>query len=279
MQADWHNWLIGNEGGVRLACFLAVLGVCLLAERLWPRRPASGSGQRLWSNLGVVAINTLLLRLLIPVLAVGMALLAEQRQWGLFVWLDLPVWLEVLIAVLLLDMIIYWQHRLFHALPWLWRLHRMHHSDIHIDASTGLRFHPGEILLSMLIKLVAVAALGAAPLAVLIFEVLLNAGSLFNHSNLRLPVPLDHWLRRVIVTPDMHRVHHSWHRHEHDSNFGFSFPWWDRLFRSYRAQPEEGHLDMTIGLHDFRDAQRLDQLLLQPLQPATHEPTVRRRIT
>lgn len=278
MQGEWQEWLIGNEGAVRLGCFLGVLILCLTGERLWPKRAATGGLPRLISNFGVVIVDTLLLRILLPLLAIGMAILAAEKQWGLLHALKWPVWLEVTLAVLLLDMIIYWQHRLFHAVPMFWRLHRMHHSDTHIDASTGLRFHPLEILLSMLIKLTAVVALGAAPLGVLIFEVLLNAGSLFNHSNLRLPEAVDRWLRRLIVTPDMHRVHHSWHRREHDRNFGFSFPWWDRLFGSYRAQPDEGHAGMTIGLHHFRDAQRLDQLLLQPLHtPAVHPDSPARR--
>jgi len=201
--------------------------------------------------------------------AVGVALTAEQQGWGLVHWLQVPLWLAVPLCVVALDALIYFQHRLFHAVPWLWRLHRMHHADLELDVTSGLRFHPLEILLSMAIKVAAVVVLGAPALAVLLFEVILNATSMFNHGNVRLPRRLDRWLRLVVVTPDMHRVHHSWLRHETDSNFGFNLPWWDRLFGTYRDQPEQGHLGMTIGLEQFRDPGelRLDRMLLQPWRP------------
>jgi sterol desaturase/sphingolipid hydroxylase (fatty acid hydroxylase superfamily) len=201
------------------------------------------------------------------VLAVGWALQLKAHGWGLFNQLAWSGWLEWALAVLLLDMAIYWQHRIFHAVPAFWRLHRMHHSDLDFDASTGVRFHPLEILLSMLIKLAVVTLLGADALAVLVFEILLNATSLFEHANLRIPGAVDRRLRLLLVTPDMHRVHHSIHGDEYNRNFGFNFPWWDRLFASYRAQPRDGHVGMTIGLRQFRSApeQRLDRLLLQPL--------------
>ena len=257
-----------SEMWLRLGCFAGVLLACLLAEWLWPRRRERRSWSRLTTNLALVIVNSLLLRLLLPVLAVGMAVIASERGWGLFNLFSLPLWLELALAVLLLDLAIYWQHRLFHLQPLFWRLHRVHHCDLQIDTTTGLRFHPLEILISMGIKFAVVIALGAAPLAVLVFEVLLNAGSLFNHANLAIPQPVDRWLRWLVVTPDMHRVHHSWHRQETDSNFSFCFPWWDHLFGSYQAQPADGHSDMTIGLHGFRDAreQRLDRLLLQPVR-------------
>jgi sterol desaturase/sphingolipid hydroxylase (fatty acid hydroxylase superfamily) len=261
--------MIEHETAIRLGAFLGVLSVLAVAEALWPRRAASvPRGPRWFNNLAIVALDALLLRLLFPVLAVGWALQLEARGWGLFNLLDWPVWLEGMLAVLLLDLAIYWQHRIMHRVPLLWRLHRMHHSDLDFDASTGIRFHPLEILLSMLIKLAIVTLLGAGAVAVLLFEVLLNATSLFEHANLRIPASVDRRLRWLLVTPDMHRVHHSIHGDEYNRNFGFNFPWWDRLFSSYRAQPRDGHLAMTIGLRQFRTEtdQRLDRLLLQPLE-------------
>lgn len=211
-------------------------------------------------------IDSLALRLLLPVAAVGAAAFAEQRDWGLFNQFTLPLAIPVVLTLLALDLLIYWQHRLLHALPWLWRLHRVHHSDLSIDVTTALRFHPLEILLSMLLKMAAVALLGAPPVAVLAFEILLNATAMFNHANLRLPAYSDRFLRQFIVTPDMHRVHHSWHQDETNSNFGFNLPWWDHLFGSYRAQPRDGHRAMSIGLKAFRDDkdQGLIALLAQP---------------
>lgn len=262
------------ESMIRLGCFLGVLILCGLAQSLWPRRQLGAGWRRVAVNLAMPVLGSALLKLSLPFLAVGIAIQAGQNGWGLLNLWPLPIWVDMLVALLMLDMIIYWQHRLFHRIPLLWRLHRMHHSDTHIDVTTGLRFHPLEILLSMLIKLGAVLALGASPWAVLMFEVILNAGSLFNHSNLRLSLSLDRMLRWIVVTPDMHRVHHSWYVHETNSNYGFSFSCWDRLFRSYVAQPKEGHLGMTIGLRDFRaaDEQRLLSLLWQPLRPQSRNP-------
>lgn len=263
------SWLQANEAGFRLGAFFLVFTLCALAEWRWPRRVVPVSRLARWSaHFGVSVLGALLVRVAVPLLAMQAAWQAQAQGWGLMNQVALPSWLAVLLSVLLLDCLIYWQHRLFHAVPWLWRLHRMHHSDTHIDASTAIRFHPVEIALSMLIKVAAVLALGAPALGVLLFEVLLNASAIFNHSNLRLPLGVDAFLRRWLVTPDMHRVHHSWHPAETDSNFGFCLPWWDRLFASYRAQPAEGHTRMTIGLHDFRELrdQRLDQLLLQPVR-------------
>lgn len=263
------DWWQASESTLRLSVFGGVFLLCALAEWRWPRRQVASARPLRWSaHVAVSFIGSLLVRLAVPLLAVQAALLASAEAWGLLNLVELPLWFSVLLSVLLLDLLIYWQHRLFHAVPLLWRLHRMHHSDTHIDVSTGIRFHPVEIALSMLLKVAAVMLLGAPALGVLLFEVLLNASALFNHSNLRLPPSLDARLRQWLVTPDMHRVHHSWQRAETDSNFGFCLPWWDRLFRSYRAQPDEGHQAMTIGLHAFRTDrdQRLDQLLLQPLR-------------
>jgi sterol desaturase/sphingolipid hydroxylase (fatty acid hydroxylase superfamily) len=197
-----------------------------------------------------------------------MAFLAQRNGWGLFNLVPLPAWITIPVAVLLLDLIIYGQHVVFHAVPVLWRLHRMHHADLEFDVTTGVRFHPGEFVLSMLIKLAAVAALGVPPTAVLVFEVLLNATSMFNHGNVRIPSGLDRGLRLVLVTPDMHRVHHSIDRRETDSNFGFNVSWWDRLFGTYRAQPALGHARMILGIDRFRNARELwlDRLLLQPMR-------------
>ena len=195
-------------------------------------------------------------------------MLAEARGWGLFHHIALPTWLEFFITLLLLDLAIYLQHRVFHYVPVLWRLHRMHHADLDIDVTTGARFHPIEILLSLAIKFVVIVTLGIPALAVLFFEIALNATSMFNHSNVRMPLPVERVLRWLVVTPDMHRVHHSIVRRETDSNFGFNFPWWDRLLRTYRAQPEAGHERMTIGIEQFRDPKelRLDRMLSQPFR-------------
>jgi sterol desaturase/sphingolipid hydroxylase (fatty acid hydroxylase superfamily) len=256
-----HEWLI------RLASFAAVFALMALWEVLAPRRIAAiGRGTRWPNNLGIVALNALLLRLLTPIAPAALALLGQERGWGLFNELDLPTWIVFVGSVLALDLAIYFQHVLFHAVPALWRLHRMHHADLEFDVTTGLRFHPLEIALSMLIKLAVVAVLGAPVAAVITFEVLLNATSMFNHGNIRLPEPVDRGLRWFLVTPEMHRVHHSIVRAETDSNFGFNVPWWDRLFGTYRAQPAAGHERMTIGIDRFRNPGdlRIDRMLLQP---------------
>ena len=255
------------EPYIRLAAFGGVFAAMAIWEFIGPRREQTiGRGWRWPSNLGVVAVNTLLVRILFPITAVGLALLAEARGFGLFNAVALPTWVAVVASVVILDFAIYLQHVLFHAVPALWRLHRMHHADLEFDVSTGLRFHPVEILLSMVIKFAVVAALGAPALAVLIFEVLLNATSMFNHGNVRIPLGLDRVLRWLVVTPDMHRVHHSILSRETNSNFGFNLPWWDRLFGTYRAQPAAGHEAMTIGIEQFRDPRELglDRMLVQP---------------
>lgn len=261
------------EPVIRLSFFVGVFSLVALWEAAAPRRPRSLGRWRRWpSNLGIVVLNTALLRALFPLAAVALALNMSSSGWGLFNLVGLPIWLEVILAVVILDAAIYLQHVMFHAVPVLWRLHRMHHTDLDYDVTTGARFHPIEIILSMLIKLSVVSVLGASPVAVIIFEVLLNATAMFNHGNIRLNLALDKVLRLFIVTPDMHRVHHSVVQCETNSNFGFNMPWWDRLFGTYKAQPQAGHDGMTIGINIFRDPeqQRLDQMLLQPFRGGGH---------
>lgn len=260
---------MSNEPVIRFGFFLGVFIVVAVWEALAPRRARQLSRWARWpANLGIVALNTALVRLLLPTTAVAFALVGEQRGWGLLNNVDLPHWPAVVLAVLALDLAIYLQHVLFHAVPVLWRLHRMHHADLDIDVTTGARFHPVEIAASMVLKLAAIAALGAPVEAVLAFEILLNATAMFNHANLRLPARLDRWLRWIVVTPDMHRVHHSIVPRETNSNFGFNAPWWDWLFGTYRAQPAAGHAAMTIGIEQFRapGEQRLDRMLTQPFR-------------
>ena len=266
-----------SEPVIRLSFFIGVLCLVALWEALAPRRQRSLARAARWpGNLGIVLLNTALVRLGLPVTAVGFAELCEQRDWGMLGLLDLPHWAAIALGALALDLVIYLQHVLFHAVPALWRLHRMHHADLDVDVTTGARFHPVEILLSMAIKLAAIAAVGAPALSVLIFEILLNATSMFNHGNIRLPGALDGALRWIMVTPDMHRVHHSILAYETNSNFGFNMPWWDRLFGTYRAQPSEGHERMTLGLAQFREPreQRLDRMLTQPFRDATADASI-----
>ena len=261
--------LLTNEPLIRLAAFAGILLSLVLWELFAPRRRALHGRLARWpSNLGIVVLDSLVVRFLFPAAAVGVALLGESRGWGVLNVLQAPAWLAVVASVVLLDLAVYFQHVLFHAVPALWRVHRMHHADLEFDVTTGIRFHPLEIVLSMLIKLGVVVAIGAPAVAVLIFEVLLNATSMFNHGNVRLPERWDAVLRWLIVTPDMHRVHHSIVPRETNSNFGFSVSWWDRLFGTYRAQPAAGHEAMTIGIEQFRDARelRLDRMLAQPFR-------------
>ncbi len=261
--------LLANATAFRLSIFFGVLVAMMALEAKFPRRARSHSRLGRWpSNLGIVALNSLIARAAFPVAAVGIAGLGETHGWGLFNNIGWPLWLTVVLSVVLLDFAIYLQHILFHAVPALWRLHRMHHADTDIDVTNGARFHPIEIVLSMAIKMAIVAALGAPAIAVLIFEVLLNATAMFNHANLRLPPNVDLALRFFIVTPDMHRVHHSIEVRETNSNFGFNLPWWDYAMGTYTAQPEAPHEAMTIGLPTFRHPRelRLDRLLTQPFR-------------
>lgn len=258
---DLAALILSQEWKIRLAAFLGVFVLMALWEVVAPRRALTLAKFARWiANLELVVINTVLLRLLFPAATVGMALFAQAQGWGIFNTFAAPGWLVVILCVLMLDFVIWLQHVMFHAIPLLWRLHRVHHADLDFDVTTGLRFHPLEILLSMLIKFAAIVVLGPPVLAVIAFEVLLNATSMFNHSNVRLPRGLDRVLRWLLVTPDMHRVHHSIEADETNSNFGFNLPWWDRLFGTYRAQPRAGHDGMTIGISTFRSAETCDRL-------------------
>jgi sterol desaturase/sphingolipid hydroxylase (fatty acid hydroxylase superfamily) len=247
-----------NELLIRLGFFAGVLAIMSTWEIIAPRRTLKTSKPVRWfSNLCIVFLNTFLVRLLFPVLAIEAALVSADRGWGVFNNIQLPVFSEVLIGIVALDFIIYIQHVLFHMLPLLWRLHMMHHADMDIDVTTGTRFHPLEIFISMGIKITSIALLGVSAWTVLMFEVLLNATAMFNHSNAYMPLGLDRIVRLFLVTPDMHRVHHSVIIRETNSNFGFNLPWWDRLFGTYRSQPVKGHNDMNIGLANFRDPKKL----------------------
>jgi len=258
---------VNSEILTRLGFFFGVLLVMVGWEVLAPRRILSFPRKLRWSgNLGIVLLNTLTARLLFPLMPVAFAFLAHERGWGLLNQINLPSWLEIGVALVLMDLAIYLQHVIFHTFRIFWRVHRMHHTDLDYDVTTGLRFHPIEIFLSLLLKLAAVAFVGPTPAAVVIFEVLLNATSMFNHGNVRIRMSVDRVLRLFVVTPDMHRVHHSVITRETNSNYGFNLPWWDRLFGTYRKQPAMGHEKMTVGLDAFRDPKmlRLHWLLAIP---------------
>jgi sterol desaturase/sphingolipid hydroxylase (fatty acid hydroxylase superfamily) len=253
-----------NEPTIRLAAFLGVFMAVAVWESVSPRRSLSTSKALRWlSNICITVIGTAIVRGLFPVLAAAVA--SDQGRVGILNLVTLPFGLKLIIGILALDLIIYGQHVLFHTIPVLWRLHMMHHADLDIDVTTGLRFHPIEVALSMVIKIIAVVIIGPPVLAVILFEILLNATSMFNHGNIGMPLNLDRFLRLLVVTPDMHRVHHSVVIKETNSNFGFNFPWWDRLFSTYRSQPDAGHEKMVIGLSQFRDQQRLTILWLLAL--------------
>jgi len=247
-----------NELFIRLGFFIGILIIMALWEHFAPRRPLTVSRLTRWiSNLGLVLIDSLLVRLVFPITLIGVALIGQQRGWGLFNQLQLPYVLNLCFGVLILDLAIYLQHIMFHSAPLFWRLHMVHHTDMDFDVTTGIRFHPIEIILSMGVKMAVVILTGPPPVAILIFEVLLNGTAMFNHSNVRYPQGIDKWLRLLVVTPEMHRVHHSKIRWEANSNLGFNFPWWDRLFGTYRPQPAKGHLEMAIGLDQYREPKRL----------------------
>ena len=267
---DVNQWLLVNEPVLRLSVFLVILITMMLWEVLSPKRPLSCSKPYRWfNNIGLVVLNTVLIRLLFPVATVGVAFFAIEQQLGVFNQVAWPLWLEILISILLLDMIIYWQHRMFHRVPVLWRLHRVHHIDQDIDVTTGSRFHPIEIILSLAIKFLMVLILGVPAEAVILFEIILNGAAMFNHSNVALPAKFDKYLRWFLVTPDMHRVHHSRIVAETNSNYGFNIPLWDRMFSSYIDQPKQGHIDMEIGVKGFDDkstTQHLHKMLLLPFK-------------
>ena len=255
------DWVLAHEAVVRIVSFVAVFALMGLWEAWLPARLLKvPKGWRWANNLALVVLNTVLLRLLFPAAAIGMAAFAAGQGWGLLNYWVPPFWLAVIVSVIALDFVIWLQHVMVHAVPVFWRLHRVHHADPDFDLTTGARFHPLEILLSMLIKFAAIVVLGPPVIAVLIFEVLLNATSMFNHGNVHVPVPIERFLRWFVVTPDMHRVHHSVEEDETNSNFGFNLPWWDRLLGTYRAQPRAGHTDMTIGIHGFTDPRQVTRL-------------------
>ncbi|WP_028316620.1 sterol desaturase family protein [Desulfatibacillum aliphaticivorans] len=257
------NLILQHEMLVRLGSFFGVFLLMALWEVLAPKRSLNASKPKRWAaNLGITATGTLAVRYLFSAGATGFAILAQEKGWGVLALIEAPYWLKVLGAFLVLDFAIYMQHMVFHHLPLFWRLHMMHHADLDIDLTTGARFHPVEILLSMGIKIGVIFLIGAPVLAVLAFEVILNASAMFNHSNVRMPAGLDKVLRLFLVTPDMHRVHHSVIIKEFNSNFGFCLPWWDRLMGTYRAAPLKGHQGMTIGLAKFREEDKLQYLAL-----------------
>lgn len=278
---EFNEWLMAHEKPVRMGFFFGMLGVMALWELLAPRRALTVSRAVRWANnLGIVFFNSFLLRLIFPAAAAGVAVFASEHGWGMFNYYELPFWLAAVLSVVVMDFIIYLQHVMVHAVPLLWRLHRMHHADLDYDVTTGARFHPIEIFLSMLIKFATIVVLGPPVVAVVIFEIMLNATAMFNHGNVRLPPGLDRVLRLLLVTPDMHRVHHSVEDDEANSNFGFSLPWWDRLFGTYRDQPRGGHEGMTIGIHKFRTPQEanwLPGMLLLPFRGKVSEYTINRR--
>ncbi len=275
------DFLVVNETWVRLGAFCGVFVLMAVWELLAPRRALTASKLQRWvSNLGIVALNTLLLRWLFPAAAVGVAVAAENGGWGLLHLFPVPPVFAVVGSVIVLDLAIYLQHVMFHAVPALWRLHRVHHADLDIDVTTGARFHPIEIVLSMLIKFGVILVLGPPLVAVIVFEVVLNATAMFNHSNVRLPATLDRVLRWFVVTPDMHRVHHSVEDDETNSNFGFNLSWWDRLLGTYRAQPRSGHQDMQIGIRTFRAPRlcvRLGAMLWLPFAAPVSDYAINRR--
>jgi sterol desaturase/sphingolipid hydroxylase (fatty acid hydroxylase superfamily) len=247
-----------DELWIRLGFFFGILIIMFLWEMVIPRRPLTTSKRTRWfNNFSLVLIDSVAVRLAFPAGLTGVALLAQQRVWGIFHLLEFPLLLKIILGVLILDLAIYLQHVMFHSAPLLWRLHMVHHSDMDIDVTTGVRFHPIEIALSMGIKAIVVILSGAPAVAVLIFEIILNGTSMFNHGNVRYPQNVDSIFRLLVVTPEMHRVHHSTIRWETNSNLGFNFPWWDRLFGTYRSQPAKGHLEMTIGLDQYKDPRRL----------------------
>lgn len=247
------DFFIENEANLRFGVFAAVLLTMMAAESLFPRKARTKPRWRRWTtNLLIILVDNIVLRLLFPIVAVGTALLAATNGWGLFNLTNLPTWLEFVLALVVLDLLIYAQHVAFHYVPAFWALHKMHHVDRDFDVTTGIRFHPVEMVLSLIYKMVCIVLLGAPAVAVILFEIILNACSMFNHSNVKLPLGFDRFLRLFIVTPDMHRVHHSAIPRETNSNYGFSISLWDRLFRTYIDQPEKGHTGMTIGVAEYQ---------------------------
>ena len=259
---SFEEFLLANEKVIRMSFFFGMLVLIGLWELAAPKRALTISKSVRWiNNLGLVFFNSFILRVLFPAAAVGVAAFATEQGWGLFNYYnDVPFWLAVVASVIIMDFVIYIQHVMVHAIPVLWRLHRLHHADLDYDVTTGARFHTIEIILSMLIKFATILLLGPSVVAVIIFEIMLNATAMFNHGNISLPKTVDKYLRLLLVTPDMHRVHHSIEDDEANSNFGFSLPWWDRLFGTYRDQPRAGHVGMTIGINKYRDPKQVSWL-------------------
>ncbi len=278
---DIYHFVMTHEMGLRGGLFLGVLLLVGLWEVIAPRRTLTVSkGLRWFSNLSIVVLNSMMLRLGFPVLATGVAAFGVTHGWGLFNYVQAPGWLALPVSVIALDFMIWLQHVMVHAVPALWRLHRVHHADPDYDVTTGSRFHPIEIALSMMVKFATIIVLGVPVLAVVIVEILLNASAMFNHGNIRVPDRVDRVLRRFVVTPDMHRVHHSIEADETNTNFGFNLPWWDRLFGTYRAQPRAGHEAMTIGIQGHRDPQevaRLNGMLMLPFRGESGDYVITRR--
>jgi len=276
-----EEFIMSNEKPIRMGFFFGVLIIMALWEIATPRRKLTVSKTLRWTNnLGLVFFNSFILRVLFPAAAVGVAVTASQQGWGLFNIYELPFYVSVIASVVILDFVIYVQHVMVHAIPVLWRLHRVHHADPDIDVTTGARFHTLEIILSMLIKFATILLLGPPVIAVILFEIILNVTAMFNHGNVGLPPALDRVLRWVLVTPDMHRVHHSIEDDEANSNFGFSLTWWDRLFGTYRDQPRGGHKEMTIGIHkyhDTKDVSWITGILWLPFRGKISEYAINRR--
>jgi len=263
------EWLIINGNTLRASAFIGLLIVLAISEYYKPKRALTTSKWHRWgNNLGIVLINNLVLKIFVPFVAIDAALFIEQQQWGLLSLTSVNKTIMIIMSIMILDAAIYFQHKVFHHVPILWRLHRMHHSDLDIDVTTAIRFHPIEIILSMFIKVAVIIVLGLPVIAVVLFELLLNLTAMFNHSNIRLPSKVDRFIRTVLVTPDMHRIHHSIDGQETNNNFGFCLPWWDHLFGSYQAQPKLGHQQMQIGLPYFRDPKecQVQNMLTQPFR-------------
>jgi len=258
---SFDEFLLANEKEVRMSFFFGMLLLIGLWELAAPKRALTVSKVVRWTNnLGLVFMNSIILRLLFPAAAVGVAKLASEQGWGIFNYYDVPFWLAIVASVIIMDLVIYVQHVMVHSIPVLWRLHRVHHADLDYDVTTGARFHPIEIIFSMLIKFATILLLGPSIVAVIIFEIMLNATAMFNHGNIGLPKSIDKVVRWFLVTPDMHRVHHSIEDDEANSNFGFSLTWWDRLLGTYREEPRAGQQGMTIGINKFRDPKQVSWL-------------------
>ena len=254
--------LLDYEVLIRLSAFSSIFVIMSILEVISPKRTLSINKSKRWiNNIAIVIFNSIVIRIFFPTAAVGVAIWAQDQQFGLFYSLNIPYYLSIPLTIILLDLVIYFQHIMFHITPLFWRFHRVHHIDQDIDVTTGLRFHPFEIILSLLIKFFAIVLIGIPAISVVLFEVILNATSMFNHSNIHIGKTFDHWLRMILVTPDMHRVHHSTITKETNSNYGFNLSIWDRLFKTYRAQPKEGHQQMKIGLSQYRNKNQTQQIL------------------